>query len=61
MARKILVPWAMPEKGKEVLNKSKTKVIYLHGPKGELPTLKEQIGVIRHADVMMARGRDHSI
>ena len=41
MSRKILVPWAMPEIGREVLRKSKAEIIFLHGPKGELPTPKE--------------------
>jgi hypothetical protein len=56
MKRKILVSWAMLEKGKNVLKKSKAKVYYLHGPKGELPTLKELIRAVRQADVLMPRG-----
>ncbi|MCJ7704950.1 MAG: hypothetical protein MUO28_05355 [Desulfobacterales bacterium] len=56
MTRKILVPWAMLERGKEVLKKSKSEVCYLHGPKGELPTLKELIQAVRQADVLPPRG-----
>jgi len=56
MTRKILVPWAMPEKGKEVLKKSKSEVRYLHGPKGELPTLEELIQAVCQADVLIPRG-----
>jgi hypothetical protein len=56
MKRKILVSWAMLEKGKNVLKKSKAEVCYLHDPKGELPTLKELIQAVRQADVLMPRG-----
>jgi len=56
MKRKILVSWAMLERGKEVLKKSKSEVRYLHGPKGELPTLKELIQAVRQADVLVPRG-----
>jgi D-3-phosphoglycerate dehydrogenase len=56
MRKRILVPWAMLERGKEVLKKSKSEVRYLHGPKGELPTLKELIQAVRQADVLMPRG-----
>jgi len=52
MTRKILVPWAMLERGKEVWEKSKAEVRYLHRPKGELPTLKELIDAVRQADVL---------
>lgn len=56
MTRKILVPWAMPERGREVLKKSKAEVRYLHGPKGELPSLKELIRAVREADILSTRG-----
>jgi glyoxylate reductase len=56
MSRKILVPWAMPEIGKEVLKKAKVKTIFIHGPKGELPTLHELIKVVKTADVLIPRG-----
>jgi len=56
MARKILVPWGMPERGREVLKKSKVEVRYFHGPKGELPTLEELIEAVRQADVLSPRG-----
>ncbi|MDI7261952.1 MAG: D-glycerate dehydrogenase [Thermodesulfobacteriota bacterium] len=56
MRKRILVPWAMPEKGKEVLKKSGAEVAYLHGPKGELPTPKELIAAICHTDVLIPRG-----
>jgi glyoxylate reductase len=56
MGRRILVPWAMLERGKKVLEKSKAEVRYLHGPKGELPTLKELIDAVRQSDVLVPRG-----
>ncbi len=56
MRKSILVPWTMLERGKEVLKKSKAEVRYLHGPKGELPTLKELIHAVRQVDVLMPRG-----
>lgn len=56
MKRRILVPWAMLLRGKEVLNQSKAKVIYLHGPNGALPSLKELAQAVRHADVLLPRG-----
>jgi lactate dehydrogenase-like 2-hydroxyacid dehydrogenase len=56
MASNILVPWALPEAGREVLKKSKLRVIYLHGPNGELPTLAELIEAAKEADVVLPRG-----
>jgi glyoxylate reductase len=53
MSRKILVPWAMPEIGREVLRKSKARVFFLHGPKGELPTPKEIMKGILNADILL--------
>ncbi len=53
MSRKILVPWAMPEIGREVLRKSKAEIIFLHGPKGELPTPKEITKGILNADILL--------
>jgi len=41
MTKRILVPWGMPEIGREMLRKSRAEVTYLHGPKGEIPTLRE--------------------
>ncbi|MDI6762599.1 MAG: D-glycerate dehydrogenase [Thermodesulfobacteriota bacterium] len=56
MRKRILIPWAMLGRGKEVLKKSKSEVRYLHGPKGELPTLKELIQAVCQADVLVPRG-----
>ena len=56
MASRILVPWALPEAGREVLKKSKLRVTYLHGPAGELPTLEELIEAVKEADVLLPRG-----
>ncbi len=53
MSQKILVPWAMPEIGREVLRKSKAEVIFLHGPKGELPSPKEIMKGILNADILL--------
>ena len=59
MSNKILVPWAMLEKGKEVLSKSKAEIIYLHGPRGELPNLEKLIEAVRNTDVLLPRGTQH--
>ena len=56
MSKRILFPWAMPEIGKEVLKKSKAEVTFLHGPKGELPNLKELMEAAQKADVLIPRG-----
>lgn len=56
MSPRILVPWAMPEIGKEALRKAKAEITYLHGPKGELPTLEELLEGARKADVLIPRG-----
>jgi len=56
MSRKILVPWAMPEIGKGVLKKGKVETIFIHGPKGELPTLHELAKAVKTADVLIPRG-----
>jgi len=56
MSGKILVPWAMPDIGKEVLEKAKVDAIFIHGPRGELPSLKELIEAVRNADVLIPRG-----
>ena len=53
MPRKILVPWAMPEIGREVLRKSNAEVSFLHGPKGELPSPKEIMKGILNADILL--------
>jgi len=59
MSKSILVPWAMLEKGKEVLSKSKAEIIYLHGPRGELPNLQKLIEAVRNTDVLLPRGTQH--
>ena len=56
MSRRILIPWAMPEIGKEVLKKAKVETIFIHGPKGELPSLNELIRAVKNADVLIPRG-----
>ena len=56
MSRRILVPWAMPEIGKEILRKAKVERIFVHGPKGELPSLIELIKAVKNADVLLPRG-----
>lgn len=56
MSRKVLVPWAMPRIGTEVLGKAKVETVLIHGPKGEFPTLKEVIDGVRHADALIPRG-----
>jgi glyoxylate reductase len=56
MSTKIIVPWAMPEIGKEVLKKAKAEIILIHGPEGELPSLKELMKAVRDVDVILPRG-----
>lgn len=43
MLRRILIPWTLPEIGKEVLKKAKGYSIFIDGPEGELPRLHELI------------------
>jgi len=56
MPKRILVPWAMPKIGRELLAKSEAEVTFLHGPKGELPALEELTEAMREADVLLPRG-----
>ncbi len=56
MSGKVLVPWAMLEMGKEIFKKKKVEAIYLHGPRGELPSTKELIRGVKDADVLLPRG-----
>ena len=56
MTSRILVPWALPEAGREILRKSKLRVTYLHGPAGELPTLEELVQAVKETDVVLPRG-----
>ena len=43
----------MPEIGKEMLRKSNVEIAFLHGPTGELPTVKELVEGVRNADVLL--------
>jgi len=52
-SRRILVLLAMPEIGKEMLSKSNTRIAFLHGPKGQLPTLREVMEAAGKADVLL--------
>ena len=56
MSKRILVPWAMPERGKEVLRRAKIEVVFIHGPKGELPSINDLIQAMKQADVLIPRG-----
>ena len=55
MLPRILVPWAMPQAGKEVLKRGKVEAAFLHGSKGELPSSEELVEAVRHADVLVPR------
>jgi len=55
MSQKALVPWAMPELGKEVLSKARVEMVPLHGPKGQLPALEELIETVRDVHVLISR------
>ena len=52
-SRRILVLLTMPEIGKKVLSKSKAEIAFLHGPRGELPTLREVMEGVRKAEVLL--------
>ncbi len=56
MSRRILVPWAMPEIGKDFLRKAKVETVFIHGPKGELPGLNELVKAVKDANVLIPRG-----
>ncbi len=56
MRKRILVPWDMPDIGKEVLRKARVETIFIHGPKGELPGLRGLIEAVKEADVLLPRG-----
>ena len=56
MSQGILVPWSMPEAGRETLRKSRADITFLHGPRGELPTQKEIIEAVPKTDVLLPRG-----
>ena len=56
MYQRILVPWAIPEAGKEVLKKSRAEIIFLHGPRGEQPGVGELEENVKNADVLLSRG-----
>jgi glyoxylate reductase len=60
MSKKILVPWAMPEIGREILKNSKAEVAFLHGPGGEVPGIAELIEGTLQSDVLITRA-DHAI
>jgi len=53
MPKRILVPWAMPGIGREVLRKSKAEITFLHGPRGELPAPKEIMKSILGAHILL--------
>ena len=55
MRKRILVPWAMPDKGRTILKNSKAEIFYLHGPQGELPSLQDLIKRVREVDVLIPR------
>ena len=46
----------MPEIGKEYLRKAKVETVFIHGPKGELPSLNQLIKAVKEADVLIPRG-----
>ena len=56
MSQKVLIPWAMPEKGKEWLRKAKVEVVSLHGPNGEIPRAREFMKGMSCANVLIPRG-----
>lgn len=53
---KVLVPWPMPEIGIHALRRAKVETVVIHGPKGELPTVKELIQEVKNVDVLIPRG-----
>ena len=55
MTRTILVPWMMPEAGRETLKRAKVSTLFLHGPGGELPKPKELIEAVKTVDILIPR------
>jgi glyoxylate reductase len=56
MWQKVLVPWAMPKPGLDILQSARADIMTLHGSKGEPPTLEALIESVRHVDVLISRG-----
>jgi len=55
MFRRILVLFAMPEIGKEILRKAKAEITFLHGPRGEQPAPEELVKGARGVDILLQR------
>jgi glyoxylate reductase len=55
MSRRILVLFAMPEIGKEILRKAKAEITFLHGPRGEQPGPEELVKGARGVDILLQR------
>jgi len=55
MANRILIPWGMPEIGRQALGK-KAEAIFLHGPRGENPSPGDLAETLRNSDVLIPRG-----
>lgn len=55
MSRRILVLFAMPEIGKEILRKAKAEITFLHGPKGEQPGSGELVKGARDVHILLQR------
>ena len=55
MTRKILVSWALPEIGREVLRKARVEAIYVHVARGRASSPKEFMKRLVEADVLLPR------
>jgi lactate dehydrogenase-like 2-hydroxyacid dehydrogenase len=55
MARKILVSWAMPEVGREVLRKAKVEAVFIHVARGGTSSPKEFMKKLLETDVLLPR------
>ena len=55
MFETVLIPWIMPDAGREVLKRGRINCRFLHGPKGELPTPQELVEAVREVGVLIPR------
>ena len=55
MFETILIPWLLPDAGREVLKNAGIQYRFLHGPNGELPTPQELVSAVKDVGVLLPR------
>jgi glyoxylate reductase len=55
MFETILIPWLLPDAGREVLKNAGIQCRFLHGPNGELPTPEELVAAVKDVGVLLPR------